>query len=142
MRRLIVTSWNAGVSLARSIHCRLWVVLVVSLLACGCHKATPTSGDIVVDANFAPLPAHSGPAIVTVALRDAAGKPVKGAHVAAEANMSHPGMAPIFRDAREVAPGRYQAGLELGMRGDWVILLHIRLSSGEKIERQLAVEAK
>ncbi|MBZ5629137.1 MAG: FixH family protein [Acidobacteriia bacterium] len=123
------------------IHGRLCAVLVsaVLLLAWGCQKAAPTPGDIVVEANFAPRPARMGPATVTVALRDATAKPVMGAHVTVEANMSHPGMSPIFRDAREIAPSRYQADLELGMRGDWVILLHIRLANGEKLERQLAI---
>lgn len=143
MRRLIMTSWNTGVGPAVGIH-RLCALLAsaVLLLACGCHKTAQTSGDIVVDARCAPVPARVGPATVSVALSDHIAKPVRGGQVTVEANMSHPGMAPIFRDAREIAPGRYQADLELGMRGDWVILLHIRLANGEKVERQLAVEAK
>jgi hypothetical protein len=113
----------------------------VFLLACA-QRAPQPSSEIVVDASFAPQPAHIGPATVSVVLTDPAAKPVSQAHVTLEANMTHPGMAPIFREAREVSPGRYQADLELGMRGDWVILLHVRLANGQKLERQMAIQAK
>jgi hypothetical protein len=49
-------------------------------------------------------------------------------------------MSPIFGDAREVETGRYQAQLEFGMAGDWVILLHIVLPDGKKLERQFDVK--
>jgi len=113
----------------------------IFLLACGQRATQPNSG-IKVDASFAPQPARIGPSTVSVALTDPAARPVSQAHVTVEANMTHPGMAPIFRDAREVSPGRYQADLDLGMRGDWVILLHIRLADGQMLERQMAVQAK
>ena len=51
--------------------------------------------------------------------------------------MSHAGMPPVFGDAKEIAPGRYQTHLALGMAGDWVILLHVVLPGGEKLERQI-----
>jgi len=51
--------------------------------------------------------------------------------------MSHPGMAPVFGEAREIEPGRYQAHLTFPMAGDWVILLHIVLPDGQKLERQI-----
>ena len=51
--------------------------------------------------------------------------------------MSHAGMAPVFDDAREIEPGRYQAHLRFEMAGDWVILLHVTLPGGQKLERQI-----
>jgi hypothetical protein len=45
-------------------------------------------------------------------------------------------MSPVFAEAKEVEPGRYQSTLILGMAGDWVILLHGSLPGGEKLERQ------
>ena len=80
-----------------------------------------------------------GRGTVSIKLQDAAARPVIGARVTAEANMSHPGMAPVFDEAREIEPGRYQADVELGMRGDWVILLHIRLATGQKMERRMVL---
>jgi len=70
-------------------------------------------------------------------LTDSASKAIAGAHIALEADMSHAGMPPVFGDAKEIAPGRYQTHLALGMAGDWVILLHVVLPGGEKLERQI-----
>lgn len=53
--------------------------------------------------------------------------------------MSHPGMAPVFGNAKETEPGRYEGHLQLTMPGDWVILEHITLPDGRKLERQLDV---
>ncbi len=53
--------------------------------------------------------------------------------------MSHAGMAPVFEDALETGPGQYQAHLNFAMAGDWVILLHLRLAGGQKLERQFHV---
>jgi hypothetical protein len=56
-----------------------------------------------------------------------------------EADMSHPGMSPGFAEAKEIGLGRYQAHLEFQMAGDWVILLHLTLPAGKKLERQFNV---
>jgi hypothetical protein len=48
-------------------------------------------------------------------------------------------MSPVFGDAREIEPGRYQARLRFEMAGDWVILLHVILPGGQKLERQFDV---
>jgi len=54
--------------------------------------------------------------------------------------MAHPGMAPVFSDAREMAPGNYESSLNFNMGGDWVVLLHITLADGRKIEKQIDVK--
>jgi hypothetical protein len=46
-------------------------------------------------------------------------------------------MKPVFATAREVAPGRYEAPVELTMAGDWVISVDARLRDGRSFERQL-----
>ena len=38
-----------------------------------------------------------------------------------------------------IEPGRYQAHLRFEMAGDWVILLHVTLPGGEKLERLIDV---
>jgi hypothetical protein len=53
--------------------------------------------------------------------------------------MSHPGMSPVFGEAKEIAAGRYEGTIELNMRGDWTVLLHITLVSGQKIDRQVKI---
>ena len=122
--------------------CAYSAVFAVLLLVGGCARSTRTPGSIAVDAKFVPRIARSGQGIVAVNLSDSAARPVTGAHITAEGNMSHPGMAPIFADCKESEPGRYQARLDLGMRGSWVILLEITLANGEKIERRMGVEVK
>jgi hypothetical protein len=77
--------------------------------------------------------------MVAFSLSDAAGKPISNAQVALEADMSHPGMQPRFAKATEWEPGRYRARLEFPMAGDWVILLHITLPGGKRVERQFDV---
>ncbi len=54
--------------------------------------------------------------------------------------MSHAGMSPRFAEAKETGPGSYQARLEFAMAGDWVILLHVTLPDGKKLERQFDVK--
>lgn len=53
--------------------------------------------------------------------------------------MSHAGMSPRFADAKEAEPGCYQAHVEFQMAGDWVILLHITLPDGRRLESQFDV---
>ena len=53
--------------------------------------------------------------------------------------MSHPGMSPLFSEAKETESGRYEAPLQFQMAGDWVILLHVTLPGGNKLLRQIDV---
>ncbi len=85
-----------------------------------------------------PQPPHVGPITVSFQLQDST-KPVTGARVALEGDMSHAGMAPVFGDAHEVSPGHYQGQLDLNMAGDWVVLMHITLPNGQKVEEQMDV---
>jgi len=75
-----------------------------------------------------------------VGLSDASAKPVVGASIVLEAVMSHAGMAPVFGGSTEVAPGRYSGNLAFSMAGDWVVLLHMKLADGTKVERQIDVK--
>jgi hypothetical protein len=91
---------------------------------------------LVVVFEAEPQPVRVGAVTVDFTLADAASKPVTGAHLNAEADMTHAGMSPVFGNAQEKQPGRYESMLKLGMAGDWVILLHGTLPTGEKIEKQ------
>jgi hypothetical protein len=109
------------------------------LLAPGCRKPVEPQSGISVEYGISPQPVRVGPALLTVKLRDAAGKPVAGARVSFEANMSHPGMAPAFGEAKEGELGRYQGSVEFAMAGDWVVLIHVTLPDGRKLDRQVNV---
>jgi len=54
--------------------------------------------------------------------------------------MSHAGMAPIFADAREVEAGRYRTSMEFTMAGDWIVLVHLTLVDGTKVDRQFEIK--
>jgi hypothetical protein len=112
---------------------------VATLPAIACHRATDAAPGISVQEQITPLPAHVGPETVAVQLADAAHNPLVHAAIMVEVDMSHPGMSPVFAEATETAPGSYRANIDFSMGGDWVVLLHIKLADGRKIERQVDV---
>jgi YtkA-like protein len=115
------------------------IACAASLLITGCSRPAESPPVIEIERAILPQPVRVGPATVILKLADGAGKIIPGAHIAVEADMSHPGMSPIFAEAKETEPGRYEAHLEFQMAGDWVILLHVTLPDGTKLERQIDV---
>jgi hypothetical protein len=107
----------------------------------GCQPAAaPAASAPHVDLNWkiAPDPPAAGPVRFSLTLTDkATGQPLPGAAVRLEGNMSHPGMQPVFGDAREMSPGVYEAPLELTMGGDWFFLVDARLPDGGTLQRQV-----
>ncbi len=120
---------------------KVWIGigLLVILLLVGCGRGGTDLPEIGVDLAIEPDPPRIGPALVTVALRDANGQPIQGAVVKLEGNMSHAGMVPVLVDATEVAEGLYQADLEFTMGGDWFILVQADLPDGRSLERKVDV---
>lgn len=116
----------------------LWVMS--SLTIAGCHKPSDPPPAISIEESIAPQPVRSGDEMVSVHLTDAAGQPLSHARIEVEGDMDHPGMAPVFSSAEETAPGSYRAPLTFTMGGDWVVLLHITLADGRRIERQWNVK--
>jgi hypothetical protein len=115
------------------------LVCAVTLLIASCSRSIESSAFVAIHQEISPEPARVGPAMVTLRFADGAAKPITGAHIAIEADMSHPGMSPLFAEAKETEPGRYQAHLDFQMAGDWIILLHVTLPGGKKLERQIDV---
>jgi hypothetical protein len=107
------------------------------LASCSKQAEPPTL--VAIEHEISPQPARVGPVTVNLKLSDAIGKPLTGAHIAIEADMSHPGMSPGFAEAKEMETGRYEGHFEFQMAGDWVILLHVTLPDGKKLERQFEV---
>jgi hypothetical protein len=70
---------------------------------------------------------------------DATGRPVVGAHLRIEAQMSHPGMAPFLATASERGNGVYEAALRFTMAGDWIVLVTGSLSNGDTVEYRIEV---
>lgn len=119
----------------------LLAVVACALLGVACRLTEPTP-DFLFQHDVSPSPPGVGrPATVSLKLIDfLASKPVSGARIRLEGNMTHPGMTPVFAEAKEVEPGRYRATLEFTMAGDWVVLVHAALPDGRKVERQFDVK--
>jgi len=115
----------------------LGLLLLLALASCG--RGSRDLPDVAVDLAIEPEPPRIGSATVTVTLRDTDGQSIAGARVELEGNMNHAGMVPVFAEANEVAPGRYQAGLEFTMGGDWFILVRAELPDGRFMERKVDV---
>jgi hypothetical protein len=131
-----------NVSVRRLAYVRASLLLfsgVAILLVAGCAHQADSAPAITVEHAISPELPKVGPATITLKLADAAAKPVSGARITLEADMSHPGMAPVFGEASETEPGKYQAHLKFAMAGDWVVLLHVRLPGGQTLERQFDV---
>jgi hypothetical protein len=123
-------------------HSAILVASFACLAIGGCAKSSgveQVASGVIVEHEVEPAPAKVGSATITVRLKDADGKPLPAAHIAVEADMSHPGMSPVMGDAKEAEPGRYKCNVNFTMAGDWVILLHITLVDGRKLERQISV---
>lgn len=105
---------------------------LIALLCCACGSAGSGESDLALELEVAPSPPRVGVAHLTLTLEDAGGDPVEDAGVHIEGNMNHAGMVPVFADAKEVTPGRYEAELELTMGGDWVLLVDAKTPDGRK----------
>jgi YtkA-like len=115
------------------------IACAATLLTTGCTRPAESPPAVEIEHVISPQPVRVGPATVTLKLADGAGKTVTGAHIEIEGDMSHAGMSPQFAEAEETEPGRYQAHLDFRMAGDWVILLHVTLPGGKKLEQEIDV---
>jgi hypothetical protein len=111
------------------------------LVPVGCRPAAApaaSASNVSLDWRIFPDPPVAGPVRVSLVMVDGAtGRPLRGAAVRLEGNMSHAGMRPVFGTAREVAPGTYEAPLELTMGGDWFLLIDAKLPEGGTLRRQV-----
>ena len=118
-------------------------VLLLALWACwlgaACHRAAQAR-DLTFEPSLSPRRAVVGrPVLLELRVLDAAGRPVLGAHLRVEAQMSHPGMAPFLATATERGNGVYEASLQFSMAGDWIVLITGSLSNGDKVEHRIEV---
>jgi hypothetical protein len=120
--------------------CRAALVLVVLIPPAGCGRQGGADSDVKVDLKVEPDPPQVGPAKLTLVVKDAQDKPVEGATLKLEGNMSHAGMKPVFADAREEKGGRYRADLEFTMGGDWFILIDGKLADGRSFRKKIDVK--
>ncbi len=104
----------------------------------GCRSQS--SQEVFVAHEVFPQSPRVGQVAITLRVTDAKKKPLMGAEIKLEGNMSHAGMSPVFANTQEVAPGEYRANMELSMAGDWIILVHLTMPDGSKLERQFEIK--
>jgi hypothetical protein len=114
------------------------IACLAILFAVGCNKPDAAAPQLAIASEIAPQPVRVGAVTVAFSVTEQ-GKPVSGARISVEANMSHAGMSPVFAEAKEAQPGSYRSQLTFPMAGDWVLLLHGTLADGKKFERQIHV---
>lgn len=115
------------------------LLLCAGLFLPACRPREPQP-DITVEHEIVPDPPSVGRSTVTLHVRDASGRPLSGARVSLEGNMTHAGMRPVFAEARESARGLYWSDFEFTMGGDWVITVRVALPDGRKVEREIDVK--
>jgi len=108
------------------------------VLVFACQK-TAKPPDIAVQYEITPQPPRAGATTIDLKLTDKNGGQVSGARVNLEGNMSHAGMAPVSSAAKEIETGKYHGTLQLTMAGDWIVLVHITLPDGQKLQRQIEI---
>lgn len=113
--------------------------MLVLLMLAACSRGSAEQPDVQVALAVAPNPPSIGAATVTVSLAAAGGAPITGANVRLEGTMSHAGMQPVQAQAKETAPGRYEAPLQFTMGGDWFIVVHATLPDGRTLEREISI---
>src|SRR5277367_6305959 len=101
------------------------LVLVANSQLSGCAKSRGAADGVTFACESDPRPPRVGPNTFTVTLTGGNNERLAGARVSLEGDMSHAGMSPVFGDAKEIAPGRYQGTLNFNMIGDWMVLFHI-----------------
>jgi hypothetical protein len=118
----------------------LLLIAVPVFVSAGCRRPANHEDGISIIESITPQPVRAGTETISFRLTNESHQPAAGARVQVEGDMNHPGMAPVFADAIETAPGKYRAKLDFNMGGDWVVLFHITLSDGRKVERQMDVK--
>jgi hypothetical protein len=115
------------------------VACAAAAVGAACRGASGPEPPVLFEYDVTPRPLGVGPAVFQVKLSDISSKPLGGARVKLEGNMTHAGMEPVFADAEEVEPGLYRATLNLTMGGDWVVLVHAALPDGRSVEERMDV---
>jgi hypothetical protein len=114
-------------------------MLMAAICLAGCHRSVESAA-VSIEHEVTPQPTQVGISRIGLKLTGPNGDPVSGARIQVEATMAHPGMRPVFNEAHEAAFGKYETSVEFIMAGDWVVLLHITLADGRKLERQFDVK--
>jgi hypothetical protein len=121
----------------------LCVLVTVCVLSAGCgriQQTTPTPNDgYTMTMVMQPSQPEVGDGTLVVTLRDPGGKPVTGAGLQVEGNMSHAGMKPSFGMVTGEDAGQYTVAIPWTMGGDWYVDVKATLADGRVIARRFPI---
>ncbi|HEX8683340.1 MAG TPA: FixH family protein [Ardenticatenaceae bacterium] len=126
---------------------RLTWLLIILLLLAGCARvqnprflgaAAETPPGVAIDLSELPENPTVGTASQLFITVTREGRPVEGAEVQVEGNMTHAGMEPLFMEATEVAGGEYEAAIEWTMGGEWFLRVRATLPDGSVAEERVS----
>jgi hypothetical protein len=83
-----------------------------------------------------------GPGVLTVTLRDPAGRSVEGATLTVVGNMSHAGMVPVAGVVESSSGDTYRVAMDWTMSGDWFVDLAFKTSDGTEIARRFPIRVR
>jgi hypothetical protein len=123
-----------------------WLLIILLLLvACGrvqnprfLGAAADAARGVAIDLSELPENPTVGAASQLLITVTREGRPVEGADVQVEGNMTHAGMEPLFVEATEVAGGEYQAAIEWTMGGEWFLRVRATLLDGSVAEETVS----
>lgn len=114
------------------------IALCLCVLVQGCRQKA--SSDLVLAHEVSPQPPRVGNVMITLKPTDGSGKPVTGARIFLEGQMSHAGMNAVGVRTAELEPGTYHGVVELSMAGDWVIIAHVIAPGRAQVDRQFEIK--
>lgn len=94
-------------------------------------------GALGISVTNTPAAPHAGDNSLTIVVRDANGKPVRGAALDAMVSMPAMGAMPRMESrgkVKEVKPGVYRAEYGLAMNGEWDVNVRVRPKDGDAVE--------
>jgi hypothetical protein len=117
---------------------------LVGLTGCGrMQQSTPVANDgLTITMITEPAAPVMGDGVVVLTVKDAAGRPVEGAKIEIEGNMSHAGMKPSFGKAEGGLAGVYRVPIQWTMAGDWYVDVKLTLADGKMATRRFPTTVK
>ncbi len=127
-------------------NCFLALALALLCSAAGCGRVqqgvtTPQDG-YTVTLSAQPSAPAVGDGMLLVTLRDPDGKPVTGARLQVEGNMSHAGMQPSFGKVVSEEAGQYTVAIAWTMGGDWSVDVRATLADGRVVTRRFPLTVR
>lgn len=123
--------------------CAMPILTLLTLSGCALRQPkVDQAPEINLQILTTPDPPHVGPAQLTLLLHDPTGAAVEHARLQLRGDMTHPGMAPILREAGEDRPGEYPVGFEWTMAGDWILTVQGDLPDGRQLLRSIPIRVE